>query len=65
MDVCIGASHDSLVPILSINLENTLSLFGLNSKISLYGVNYNYKVFAHKSLPKYLQKIITFVLQFL
>lgn len=37
MDICIGASYGSLVSLLSINLENVLSLFGLNSIISLYG----------------------------
>lgn len=42
MDICIGASYGSLVPMLSINLENTLALFGLNSKTSLCGVDSKY-----------------------
>jgi len=42
MDVCIGASCGSLVPMLSINQENMLSLFGLNSVSSLDDVICNY-----------------------
>lgn len=32
MDICIGASYGSLVSLLSINLENVLSLFGAISE---------------------------------
>lgn len=39
---CIGASWGSLMPILRINLGNTLPLVGLHFKISLCGINSKY-----------------------
>lgn len=42
MDVCIGASCGSLMPILRIILGNVLSLVGLHFKISLCGINSKY-----------------------
>lgn len=56
IETCIGAFYSSLVHILTISQENKL-LFGINSKMYLYGVNSN-RISRSYTLSQKLTKVL-------